>query len=93
MKSGRDQILIAAIRSAFGRVAVRVAILFSFLIFVVAACSTADVQSSWRPGDLRELSFLGQNLVDDHHPDQARPVGLLKLEVPRGCYIKLTRRT
>jgi iron complex outermembrane receptor protein len=58
----------------------------------VPAYLTADVRLSWRPKDNLELSLVGQNLLDDRHPEQASAFGAPTFEVPRGFYGKVTWR-
>ena len=61
----------------------------------VAAYVTTDVRLSWRPTANLELSLVGQNLLDDRHPEQAsafRALGVPTMEVPRGFYGKITWR-
>ena len=58
----------------------------------VPAYVTADVRLSYRPTPNWELSVVGQNLLDDHHPEQASTIGAPTVEVPRGFYGKVTWR-
>jgi iron complex outermembrane receptor protein len=58
----------------------------------VPAYVTADVRLSYRPTANLELSIGGQNLLDDHHPEQASQIGQPTTEVPRGFYGKVTWR-
>jgi iron complex outermembrane receptor protein len=58
----------------------------------VVAYVTADVRLSYRPTPNWELSLVGQNLLDNRHPEQASLVGVPTTEVPRGFYGKLTWR-
>jgi iron complex outermembrane receptor protein len=58
----------------------------------VPAYITADVRLSWRPTDNLELSLVGQNLLDNRHPEQASLIGMPTTEVPRGIYGKVTWR-
>lgn len=58
----------------------------------VAAYVTADLRFSWRPTPKLELSLVGQNLLDDHHPEQASNIGAPTVEVPRGFYGRVTWR-
>jgi iron complex outermembrane receptor protein len=58
----------------------------------VAAYLTADVRLSWRPTADLELSLVGQNLLDDRHPEQASLIGSPTSEVPRGFYGKISWR-
>jgi iron complex outermembrane receptor protein len=58
----------------------------------VSAYVTADVRLSYRPTENLELSIVGQNLLDDRHPEQASNIGVPTVEVPRGFYGKITWR-
>ncbi|MBE0544023.1 MAG: TonB-dependent receptor [Verrucomicrobia bacterium] len=61
-------------------------------VAAVPAYVTADVRLAWRPTENLELSIVGQNLLDSHHPEQASLIGRPMVEVPRGFYGKLTWR-
>jgi iron complex outermembrane receptor protein len=61
-------------------------------VTAIASYVTADIRLSWRPRDHLELSLVGQNLLDDHHPEQASQILALTIEVPRGFYGKITWR-
>ena len=56
----------------------------------VAAYVTADVRLAYRPTANLEFSLVGQNLLDDRHPEQVSTIGLPTTEVPRGFYGKVT---
>jgi iron complex outermembrane receptor protein len=58
----------------------------------ISAYVTADVRLSYRPTADLELSLVGQNLLDDRHPEQASPLGMPTTEVPRGFYGRITWR-
>jgi iron complex outermembrane recepter protein len=58
----------------------------------IAAYLTADLRLSYRPTANLELSLVGQNLLDDHHPEQTSIIGAPTTEVPRGVYGKITWR-
>jgi iron complex outermembrane recepter protein len=58
----------------------------------VVAYITADVRLSYRPTPNWELSVVGQNLLDNSHPEQASNIGAPTAEVPRGVYGKVTWR-
>ena len=53
---------------------------------------TADVRLSYRPTPNWELAVVGQNLLDDRHPEQASTFGAPTVDVPRGFYGKITWR-
>jgi iron complex outermembrane receptor protein len=53
---------------------------------------TADIRLVYRPAKNLELSIVGQNLLDDQHPEQFSVLGRPTIEVPRGIYAKLTWR-
>ncbi|MGV3753774.1 MAG: TonB-dependent receptor plug domain-containing protein [Verrucomicrobiota bacterium] len=61
-------------------------------IQAVSAYITADVRLSYRVNDRLELSLVGQNLLDNQHPEQAVIVLTTSAEVPRGVYGKITWR-
>jgi iron complex outermembrane receptor protein len=56
----------------------------------VPAYFTGDVRLAWRPMDNLEFSLVGQNLLQDRHPEQSSVIGAPTIEVPRGIYGKLT---
>jgi iron complex outermembrane receptor protein len=58
----------------------------------VSAYVTADIRLSYRPTPNLELSIVGQNLLQNHHPEQASVIGAPTVEVPRGFYAKITWR-
>lgn len=58
----------------------------------VPAYVAADVRLSYRPMDNLELAIVGQNLLNDQHPEQASPIGLPIAEVPRGFNARITQR-
>jgi iron complex outermembrane receptor protein len=58
----------------------------------VPAYVTADIRLSYRPTANLEISIGGQNLLDNHHPEQVSTIGAPTVEVPRGFYGKLTWR-
>ena len=51
---------------------------------------TADIRFAYRLTERLELSLVGQNLMDNHHPEQAASPITTTAEVPRGFYGKLT---
>lgn len=61
-------------------------------IQAVSAYITADVRLSYRVNDRLELSVVGQNLLDNQHPEQAVIALTTTAEVPRGVYGKITWR-
>jgi iron complex outermembrane recepter protein len=58
----------------------------------VSAYVTADIRLSYRPTANLELSLVGQNLLDDRHPEQTSELGVPTTEVPRGFYGRITWR-
>jgi iron complex outermembrane receptor protein len=58
----------------------------------VPAYVTADVHLSYRLTDSLEVSVVGQNLLDNQHPEQSSIIGAPSTEVPRGFYGKITWR-
>jgi iron complex outermembrane receptor protein len=48
-----------------------------------------DVRLGWRPTKNLELSVVGQNLLDNQHPEFSSP---LRTEIQRGIYGKLIWR-
>jgi len=58
----------------------------------VASYITADLRLAYRPTANLELSLVGQNLLDDSHPEQASLIGSPTIEVPRGIYGKVIWR-
>ncbi len=69
---------------------------FAFLGFpangTIASYLEADVRLAFRPGENMELSLVGQNLLDDHHPEQPAAIYALSSEVPRRIHGKITWR-
>jgi iron complex outermembrane receptor protein len=53
---------------------------------------TADIRIAWRPVDNLELSFVGTNLLDPQHLEQAPEVLTRTNEVPRSFHGKVTWR-
>ncbi len=50
-----------------------------------------DIRIGYHPREDVEISFVGQNLLDPHHPEFTSPnTGILSSEVPRSFYGKLT---
>lgn len=58
----------------------------------VPAYTTLDLGLSWFARHNLELSLVGQNLLDSHHPEQAVAANGTGTEVQRGVYTKLTWR-
>ncbi|HEY8932046.1 MAG TPA: TonB-dependent receptor, partial [Rariglobus sp.] len=56
----------------------------------VPAYVTADIRFAYRLTERLELSLVGQNLLDNRHPEQAASPITTTAEVPRGFYGKLT---
>jgi len=56
----------------------------------VSAYVTADFRFSYRPTDRIELSVVGQNLLDNQHPEQGVAFFAVNSEVPRSFYGKIT---
>ena len=56
----------------------------------VPAYTTLDLGLSWQVSKDMELSLVGQNLLDNHHPEQPSGVNTNGTEVQRGYYAKLT---
>ena len=64
----------------------------------VGSYFTLDARLGWNPSENLEVSVVGQNLLDHHHPEFATPSGLnlptkgvtLPAEVERGVYGKIT---
>jgi iron complex outermembrane receptor protein len=55
------------------------------------AYSEMDLRLAWRPSALFELSFVGQNLLHDHHAEYGSP-GPLLVEIERAAYVKAAWR-
>jgi iron complex outermembrane receptor protein len=60
--------------------------------FDVPAYTELDLGLSWHPRSGLELSLVGQNLLDSHHPEQEVVANDLGTEVQRGVYLKVTWR-
>ena len=58
----------------------------------VSAYLTADLRFSYRPTERVELSVVGQNLLDEQHPEEAAQLFVISSEVPRGIYGRLAWR-
>ena len=58
----------------------------------VPAYLTADIRFAFRLTDRLEFSLVGQNLLDDRHPEQGEAPITLTAEVPRSFYGKLAWR-
>ena len=57
----------------------------------VPSYSELDVRLGWRPVEELELTIVGQNLLDDHHPEYGYP-SPTRVEAERGVYGKATWR-
>ncbi|VFQ46838.1 TonB-dependent receptor plug domain-containing protein [Desulfoluna butyratoxydans] len=53
---------------------------------------TLDIRLSWSPAPALELSVVGQNLLDERHPEYVMENYGLPTEVPRSVYGKITYR-
>jgi hypothetical protein len=50
-----------------------------------------DTQLTWASGERLSLSFVGQNLLKDHHPEVNDPDGDVQSNrIKRSAYMKLT---
>ena len=90
--SPRNQI---ALRSSYDftrRLSMDAQIRYVDTILSVPAYITADLRFSYKITDRLELSIIGQNLLDDQHPEQGTAFFVTTTEVPRGFYSKLTWR-
>jgi iron complex outermembrane receptor protein len=59
----------------------------------IPAYVTLDARLAWRPVRNLELSVVGQNLLDSHHPESAQEYFAPPIsEVPRGVYAKFDWR-
>lgn len=59
----------------------------------VPAYITLDVRLAWRPSPKWELAVVGQNLLDDRHPEfYPTTIGTQRTEVERSVYGKVTLR-
>ncbi len=58
----------------------------------VPAYVTADIRLSYHPTANLELSLVGQNLFEGHHPEQSSEIGAPTVEVPRGFFGRITWR-
>jgi iron complex outermembrane recepter protein len=56
----------------------------------VPAYTVLDLGLGWRPHTDLELSLVGQNLLDSHHPEQAITATGANTEVERGVFLKAT---
>jgi iron complex outermembrane receptor protein len=57
----------------------------------VGSYFTLDARLSWRPVDNIELSVVGQNLLDDQHPEfEPEILEQSLVELERGVYGKIT---
>ena len=59
----------------------------------VPAYVTMDLRLGWRPNENLEVALVGQNLLDNHHPEWGyEGFGYLPDEVRRTVYAQLTWR-
>jgi iron complex outermembrane receptor protein len=56
----------------------------------VSGYFTLDLRLAWRPRPNVELSIVGQNLMDDQHPEFGAPA--TRQEIPRSIYGKVVWR-
>jgi iron complex outermembrane recepter protein len=82
----------SGVRSRDSRLSLDVQLRYVDNVQNVPAYLTADVGLTWRPCADLELRVVGQNLLDDQHPEQASLIGAPTAEVPRGIYGKITWR-
>jgi iron complex outermembrane receptor protein len=61
---------------------------------VVESYLSVDARVSWRPRKNVEIAVVGQNLLDNHHPESGTAPLLrsLLVEIKRGVYVKATWR-
>jgi iron complex outermembrane recepter protein len=60
---------------------------------VIESYSTLDARLGWKYGDHLELSLVGQNLLDSHHPEfEPEALNTVATEVERSVYGKITWR-
>jgi iron complex outermembrane receptor protein len=59
----------------------------------IPSYTTLDVRLGWRPCKALELSIVGQNLLESHHPEFVPDfINSIPTEVPRGVYGKVSWR-
>ncbi len=59
--------------------------------FDISSYVTLDARLAWKPIESLELALVGQNLIDDHHPEfEPEFLGTVATEIERGVYAKLT---
>jgi iron complex outermembrane receptor protein len=87
-----DQLVLRSSNDISARTSLDLQLRYVDDVQAVPAYVTADIRLSYRPADSLELSIVGQNLLDDQHPEQASPIGLPITEVPRGFYARITQR-
>ncbi len=58
----------------------------------IAAYTTLDLRLGWTPRKGLDLSLIGQNLLDSHHPEYTDNATQPTYEIPRGVYAKATWR-
>jgi len=51
---------------------------------------TLDLRLAWRPNDKVEIALVGQNLLDDEHPEFVQESFTMPTEVECGVYGKIT---
>ena len=59
--------------------------------FDISSYVTIDARLAWMPTDGLEVALVGQNLIDDQHPEfEPEFLGTVATEVQRSVYAKIT---
>lgn len=90
--SPRNQATLRSSHELTKRLSVDAQLRYVDAIRFVPAYITADLRIACRVNDRLELSLVGQNLLDDRHPEQGPAFFAVAAEVPRSFYGKLVWR-
>ncbi len=91
-KSPRNQAVLRSSHELTRRLSLDAQLRYVDAIQFVPAYITADLRIAYRVNERLELSLVGQNLLDDQHPEQGPAFFTVTAEVPRSFYGKLTWR-
>jgi iron complex outermembrane receptor protein len=90
--SPRNQVVLRSTYDFSARLSVDAQLRYVDTIQGVPSYITADLRLAYRITDQLEFSLVGQNLLDDQHPEQGPFYLTTPTEVPRSFYGKLTWR-
>ncbi len=90
--AARHQVVLRSSHDITRRLGVDVQVRYVDTVQSVPSYITADLRLAYQMTNQLELSLVGQNLLDDRHPEQGPAAAIVPTEVPRGFYGKITWR-